>query len=142
MNSYDGNEVSVSFAGRDLASSRADGDFVTLTFTSELYGMKAGADGEVTRFKLNDRSGQCTLKFLSTSRAHRTLTALYLEAEASPNGGDIAPLMVRSRSTGLAYHAEKSWISKHPDISFGKEVGEVEWVISYDRLEPIVEGGA
>ena len=136
---FDSNEVSVNFAGRDLATSRADGDFVTLAFTSELYGMKAGADGEVSRFKNNDRSGKCTLKFLNTSEAHRVLTALYNEAEASTNGDDMAPLQVRSRSTGLAYHAEKAWISKHPDITFGKEVGEVDWELGYERLEPAVE---
>ncbi|TAK30997.1 MAG: DUF3277 family protein [Myxococcaceae bacterium] len=138
-NTFDSNEVSINFAGRDLATSRADGDFVTLTFTTELYSMKAGSDGEVTRSKNNDRSGKCTLKFLNTSEAHRVLTALYNEAEASSNGDDIAPLQVRSRSTGLAYHAEQAWISKHPDISFGKEAGELDWEISYERLEPQVE---
>jgi len=136
---FDSNEVSVNFAGRDLATSRADGDFVTLAFTTELYSMKAGADGEVTRSKNNDRSGKCTLKFMNTSEAHKVLTALYNEAEASANGDDIAPLQVRSRSTGLVYHAENAWISKHPDIAFGKEVGEVDWEISYERLEPQVE---
>jgi hypothetical protein len=138
-NNFDSNEVSISFAGRDLAQSRADGDFVQLAFTTELYSMKAGADGEVTRSKNNDRSGKCTLTFLNTSESHRVLTALYNEAEASANGDDIAPLQVRSRSTGLAYHAEQAWISKHPDISFGKEVGDVAWEISYERLEPQVE---
>lgn len=140
MKNYDSNEVSVGFAGRDLATSRADGDFVQLAFTGELYGMKAGADGEVTRFKLNDRSGKCTLTFLNTSEAHRVLTALYNEAEASVNGSDVAPLQVRSRSTGLSYHADLAWISKAPDIAFGKEVGDVAWEISYERLEPQVEG--
>lgn len=138
-NHFDSNEVSISFAGRDLARSRADGDFVQLDFTSELFTMKAGSDGEVTRSKSNDRSGKCTLTFLNTSESHKVLTALYNEAEASPNGDDIAPLQVRSRSTGLAYHAERAWISKHPPISFGKEVGDVAWEISYERLEPQVE---
>lgn len=137
---YDSNEVSASFAGRDLTGSRADGDFVQLAFTTELFTMKAGADGEVTRSKNNDRSGKCTLTFLSTSEPHRILTALYNEAEASENGDDIAPLQVRDRNTGIAYHAERAWISKHPDIGFGKEVGDRAWEISYERLEPQVEG--
>ena len=135
---YDSNEVSVSFAGRSIDAGRADGEFVTITFASEIFTKKVGADGEVTRSKTNDFSGSCTLKLLATSSGHQTLTALYATARASATGEDMAPLQIRDRNTGLEYHAEKAWIAKHGDVGFGKEVGEREWVIDFGDLVPQV----
>lgn len=139
LKTYDPNEVSVIFADRSIDSGRVDGDFVTSEYTSELYTMKTGADGEVVRVKSADQSAKITLKLMSTSSGHRILTQLYQAARASTNGDDIAPIQIRDRLGGLVEHADKAWISKAPSNAFGKDVGERDWEIMVSQLERTVE---
>jgi hypothetical protein len=136
---HNSNEISVSFANLSLDSGRADGDFVTTEFNSELYTSKVGADGELTRSKTNDFSAKITIKLMSTSQGHKILLGLYNAARAEPNGGDLAPFQLRDRNGGLVEHAETAWIEKAPANAFGKEVGEREWILATDALVRDVE---
>lgn len=136
---YASNEVSLSLAGRDLNEGRASDEFATIAWNSELYTTKVGADGMVVRAKSNDFTAKVTLKMLRSSPVHRTLTALYLLSRDSTNGDDMGVFQARDRNDGLEYKSEKSWVSKHPDLSFGAEAGEVSWEITCGDLRPVVE---
>lgn len=136
---YASNEVSASLSGRELNDGRASDEFMTVAWNSELYTLKKGADGFGVRSKSNDFSAKVTLKLLRSSPVHRTLTAMMLLSRDSTNGDDMGVFLARDRNDGLEYKSEKSWISKHPDLSFGTGAGEVSWVITCDDLRPIVE---
>ena len=91
LQTYDSRQVTVSFAGRSIDTGRADGDFYTSAYKSELFTDKAGADGVVVRSKSNDFRAEIKLKLLKTSAGHRTLTELYALARASVNGSETQP---------------------------------------------------
>lgn len=134
LHTYNSRDVNVSFAGRSIDTGRADGDFYTSSYKSELFTDKAGADGVVVRSKSNDFRAEIKLKLLKTSAGHKTLTELYALARASVNGSDVGALEVLDLSGGLVERADSAWISKPPDNVYGREVGEVEWTLTVANL--------
>ena len=131
---HDPNQILATFAGRSLFTGRAEGEFLTTEFLHELYTLKVGADGEVTRVKSANRAGKIVVKCMQTSDTHKLLTQLYAVSQASVNGGDIGAFEVRDLNGGLLEHAEQAWISKAPTNSQGADASEREWEISCTEL--------
>lgn len=134
MNTYDSNQVTVSFAGRTIDTGRAEGEFVSTEFTSETFTTKAGADGEATRSKTNDRTATIKIKLMQTSAGHLLMTELHAIALASVNGSDAGAFEIRDLTGGLVERAEKCWIEKPPANPYGKEAGEREWTLKCEAL--------
>lgn len=134
LKTYDSNEVSVTFAGRSIDTGRADGDFYTSEYNAETFTRKAGADGEQTRSKTNDRSATIKIKVMQTSDGHKLLMQLHELALASENGNDVAALEVNDLSGGLVERAAKAWIKKPPAATYGREAGEREWELECANL--------
>jgi len=131
---YNSREVSLTLGAYSIDSGRAAGDFVTTKMSAELYKKSVGADGEVTRSKVNDRSATITIKLMQTSDGHAVLTGLAAAGRLSRNSEDIVPFQLRDRNGGLVESAESCWIEKEPDSSFGAEAGEREWTLATDNL--------
>jgi len=132
-------EISVTFAGLDIASGRAD-EFCVTEYNKPLYEEQVGPDGELTRIKSNDRSAKITVRVKSTSDGHRNLLSLYGLAQLEPNGGDLAPFQVRDRNRGILESAELAYIKQAPANAYGQEPGDREWVLYTAKLDRIVEG--
>ncbi len=138
---YDANQVTVTFAALLIDSGYADGDFVKIEQDSDDFTDVVGTDGEVTRSKTNDRRITVTLSLMQTSSGNSALTAINQLDRSKPNGAGIAPLMIRDKSGTALYVASKAWISKPPDVSFGKEAGPREWKLRA-VLDERVDGGS
>lgn len=139
MKVYDGDQVTVSIAGIPL-SGYADGEFLTISFESNLFDDVVGTDGEVTRSKTNDRRATATVKLMQTSDSNDLLSALYNTDDRAPNGAGIGAFLVEDNQGRSIYSASECWIQKAPDVSFDRTATEREWTIRIARLE-FFQGG-
>ena len=131
-------EISVTFAGLDIASGRAD-EFCVTEYNKPLYEEQIGPDGELTRIKSNDRSAKITIRVKSTSDGHRVMLQLYAQSQLEPNGGDLAPFQVRDRNRGIVESADLAYIKQAPANAYGQEPGDREWVLYTAELKRLVE---
>ena len=136
---HDPSQIHATFAGRALFTGRAEGEFLTTEFLHELYTLKVGADGEVTRVKSANRTGKIVVKCMQTSDTHKLFTQLYAVSLASVNGSDIAAFEMRDLNGGLLEHADQTWISKAPTNGQGADVAEREWELTCSELVREVE---
>lgn len=121
-------QVVCTFLGRELKSGFAEGEFLSVKRTSQRWSSKAGVDGEVTRYKSNDRRVTITLKTMHTSLTNDYLQGVFDADTGAPNGSGVGVFQVRDNNSGvLLMHAERCWIAKEPDMGRGAEVSEYEW---------------
>lgn len=136
---YSADEVTLSVFGQQIDSGFADGEFVSVEKEADDFGDKAGADGEVARFKTNDNRATWKIKLLQTSLGNNILSAQRTLDLGNPNGAGVGVAELRDRSSGvLLAHSDKTWISKPPTISRGREVTEYEWTLrsANTQLDP------
>lgn len=126
---YDSNAVTIQAMGILIDSGLADGTFVKVSPTSGAYTSVAGADGQVTRSKTNDKRATVEITLMQTSDANTALSTLYNIDQLSDNGAGVGPLLIKDRS-GVALHtASKCWIMKSPDREYGKEATTRVWTL-------------
>lgn len=133
---YAADRVFVTLAGILLNSGYAEGEFLSIEPASDDWGDKAGADGEVARYRTNDRRATVKFKCLQTASGNAELMALRNADVAAPNGAGVGALEVRDLSSGeLLASATYAWVQKIPTISRGREVAEYEWTIRVAHCE-------
>lgn len=123
------NECTVSFAGVMFPGGGADGEILTIEMEGDDYGDVAGSDGEVARFRTNDRRATATLKLMQTSQMVPQLMAVSNADLAALNGAGVGAFQVANLTTGERFEAPEAWIKKQPGLSYGREVGTREFVI-------------
>lgn len=136
VTTFSADEQTLSIAGQQIDSGFAEGEFVSIEMASDDFGDKAGADGEVARFKTNDRRATIKIKLLQTSLGNNILSQLRRLALDSVNGADVGVFELRDRSSGvLVAHADKAWVMKPPTVARAREVGEVEWTLRAAHMD-------
>lgn len=113
------------------ASGFADGTFVSVSQDGESFTKKVGADGEVARARMANRSGTMTLTLMSTSVTNAALTAFHT-AET------IFPVQIKDGSN-VVFGAQ-CWVEKPPTLERGTEVGDAEWTIAIAKVEWALDG--
>lgn len=134
LKEYSADQVLVSVAGIPLQGF-ADGEFLTISFTSDHFESVAGADGEVTRSKTNDNRATVTVKLMQTSDSNDLLSALYNTDRKFPNGAGVGAFLVQDFNGRSLFAASECWIRKVPDISFDRTATEREWTFEIANLE-------
>lgn len=137
LKTYDSKQVSIVFGGF-LLSGFAEDRMVTVQRSSETWSKKTGTDGEVTRSKSNDKSGEVTFHLMQTAAANAVLSGLAIADELTNAG--VVPLLVKDNSGASLFAAAEAWITKPPEAEFAKEAGSREWVIHCAEIEWF-EGG-
>jgi hypothetical protein len=137
---YSADEVTLTFCGRALDSGFDDGEFVSIEMQSNDFVSKAGADGEVTRSKTNDRRAKITIKVMQTSKANNILTGIRTLDLGRPGGAGVGVFELRDNSGGLVAHADKAWIAKAPKVARGREAGATEWELECARMDLDING--
>lgn len=133
---FSADEVDLMIAGILINSGYSEGEFVSIEMASDDFGDKAGADGEVARFKTNDRRATMKVKLLQTSQGNDTLNQLRKLGIDGINGADVGVFELVDRSSGAVLaHADKAWVQKPPTVSRGKEVGETEWTLRAAHMD-------
>ena len=133
---FDPKKVSIVF-GTYIAKGFSD-SMITITKTSEAFTMVVGADGEATRVKSNDGSATITLTFLQSSPTNDALSTI-ATADALSNLG-VFPFFLKDNLGTTLATAATCFISKLPDMTFGKTQNDRVWNIMTDNLLMFVGG--
>ncbi len=123
------NECAISFAGVMFPGAGADGEVLTIEMEGDDYGDTLSADGDVTRWRTNDRRATVTLKLLQTSQMVPQLMAVSNADLAALNGAGVGAFQVANLTTGERFEAPEAWIKKQPNMSYAREVSAREFVI-------------
>ena len=135
VKSWDAKEVTVSIAGLLIDSGFADGEFLRIEQDTDDWGDVVGTDGEVARFKTNDRRANVALILLQTSGGNDLLSGLSKLDMSAPNGAGIGAFLVRDRQGTSLYRGKAAWVKKGPNVSMGREVTGREWTLRVANLE-------
>jgi hypothetical protein len=130
---YDSNQVQVAFAGVPVQG-YADGDFLTISWETDAFSDVVGTDGEVSRSKTNDRRATVEIILMNTSPTNDLLQAIHLADLIGPGGAGVGALLVTDLNGTSLYTAGNAWISKAPDVTYGREANERTWTLRVDKL--------
>jgi len=138
MRDYDPKKVIVVVAGVPMKGF-GSGTKVSISKEADDWNLHMGTDGEGTRGRVNDESGTITITLAASSPSNGILTTMR-EADKIAGAG-VKPVMVKDMLGTTLVLAAQAWILKPPDIEFGTEVGEYEWVFKTHNLK-IFAGGS
>lgn len=139
LKEYDPTDVDLFVSGVPI-DGFADGEMITLSFTSQAFTSKVGSTGEVARSRSSDRRAVCTIKLMQTSDSNDLLSALYTADQLAKNGAGVGAFLLRDGQGRSIYTGESCWVQKHPDVSFDREPGAREWVIEIAACLPFTGG--
>lgn len=137
MRTYDPSQVIINFSGVQL-SGFADGTFITASRRNDMFTMVVGADGETSRSKSSDRSGEVALTLKATSPSNDILAAIQIADELSNSG--VKPLVITDKSGRTTLFSGTAWLRKPADVEFGMEVNDREWNFDCPDLDVFVGG--
>lgn len=137
MKTYDPKQVVLIVGGVQITGF-ADGTFITVRRNSDAWSLQMGVDGEGTRSKSNDKSGQIEVQLMQSSQSNGYLSNLALADELS-NGG-IVPAMVKDNGGSSLHAAEQIYVKKTPDADYAREAGPRVWVLETDNLQNFIGG--
>lgn len=136
---YSPDEVDVLFAGIPITG-WADGEFLTIEWTTDRFTSTAGTDGEVTRNRSGDFRATATVRLMQTSDSNDLLSALANIDRRARNGAGVGAFLVRDNQGRSLYTAANAWIRRPPNVSFDREATVREWVIEIANLEDFTGG--
>jgi hypothetical protein len=133
MKEHNSNEISLGIAGFPIIDGRGEigGAFVKHTPRGPAFGDFASQDGEVSRFKTNERRYDISVFLPSTSAANAFMSALYNSDLNIPGGAGVGTYQYLDRnSAGTAYFAEHCWITQMPEHEGGEKPVLLEWKLT------------
>lgn len=105
-------------------------DAISIEMTEDLFTLAVGAGGGQVRSKSANRSGLVTLRLQAAHPVNGYLSALQVADDTT--GAGVVELAIRS---GLSVHAaEKAYIKKSPNRTYGATDGTIEWEIQCAAL--------
>jgi hypothetical protein len=136
---YDSNRVQVSFAGVPVQG-YADGDFLTITPETDAFTSVVGTDGTVSRSKSNDRRATIEITLMNTSLTNDLFSAIFIGDLEANGGAGVGAFLVVDLSGASLYSAGNCWITKAPDVTYGREANERTWMLQCDKLYSFTGG--
>jgi hypothetical protein len=130
VKNWDASQLIMIFMGISVSTGFDENEFLDVEPEAETFGHKVGADGEVTRFRNNNRVNKLTLKLMQTSDANSLLSAIAILDENTPGGAGIGPMLIQDLQGTTIFAAQFCWISKRPKRTFAREVQVREWELT------------
>ncbi len=131
VKTYDPKQVTLIVGGK-IISGFSDGTFIKAKRNDQAFALKVGVDGEGTRAKSSNRSGQLEITLMNSSDSNDALNAFALLDETA-NAGAV-PVLLKDGSGRTLASAVTAWVQKLPDWSAAKEAFEIPWVLETDEL--------
>ena len=130
VKTYDPKQVLVSLTYNKGKSSAnvmgfADGTGIKVMRTADAYSKSVGMDGDTSRVKNPDISGEITLTLAQTSPSNDILSAI----ANSTSDGDIATIAVKDTYGTSHYVSAYVWVKKQAEAEFSKSLTNREWVL-------------
>jgi hypothetical protein len=136
---YDSNEVAIAVGGIPIEG-YADGQFLSITRTSDGFTTVVGTDGTVARSKTNDHRAIIEIALLQTSPSNLTFTALWNADRRAPGGAGIFAFLCTDLNGTSLYTSGNAWVQKGPDITMDREATSRTWVLECDNLQDFTGG--
>ncbi len=134
---YDPKKVVVTFCGVPITG-YANGSFIKIEPAEDGFKKHVGADGEVSRSKVNDETCNVTLTLSQTSKSNGTLSGQYQLDRKSGKGK--GPLLIKDLLGATVLFAKVAWIRKQASVDFGDEINSKEWLFDTGKAS-FVNGG-
>lgn len=139
MKTYDPKQVIVTFGARQLTGF-ADGTQIIVRPNEDAWALTVGNDGEGTRSKSNNNSGQIEVSLMQSSDDNAYLSAIY-NADKLNNSG-VNPAGVKDINGSSLYFAAQAYLKRLPDSEFARVAGARTWIIETDNLQAFVGGNS
>jgi hypothetical protein len=139
MKTYNAKHIVVKAAGVQTTGMGEDG-FVTVKAKTPVFSTKVGADGLVIRSQSPDGRVEIEVKMLAASPSNAHYQALF----DLDRGSGVAPFPfeVEDLHGTVVSTSPVAWVTKAPDLTGGKESGEVTWVLEAESAETKFGGAA
>ncbi len=134
---YDPSEVAV-IVGGAIMQGFADGTFVEVERDEQAYEKVTGADGETSRAKTNNKSGNITITLKQTSPSNDILSGIMIADEADNSG--VVPVLIKDRLGNTVFASSAAWVQQMPSSAYSKEIEEREWVLDCAKIDAFVAG--
>ena len=132
VRTFDPKQVSVLVGGTPIGGF-ADGTFITVDRSNDMFTKVSGADGVVSRSKSNDFSGEMTITLAQNSPSNDYLAGIAQADEITGDG--VVPVLIKDNSGRATFVSAFAWVRKMPSSEFGKEIGNREWILDAADLD-------
>lgn len=139
LKTYDPKQVILTVGGA-VINGFADGTFISVERSNDMFAKVVGADGITSRAKSNDKSGTITITLAQTSSGNDILSGFAARDELANEG--VVSISCKDLSGRSRYFSATAWVRKVPNSEFGKEVTDREWAMDCADLEVFVGGHA
>ncbi len=124
--------------GPYLLNGYAEGTKIKAKRHSDAFSKQVGVDGEVTRSRSNDKSGEVEAMIMQSADMNDLLSAEIVKDELT--NSSVYPLLVRDLAGRTVINAENAWVRKNPDIDIADKASPRSYVFDCDNLV-IFQGG-
>jgi hypothetical protein len=128
---YDPDRVLFSF-GTILVSGYASGTFIKASRSEDQFSKDVGAQGDVTRVRNRDKSGEVTVTLQAGAPCNDLLSAAALFDDTTGLG--FAPLFLKDLNGTTICEANIAWIKKPADVERSSEASNTEWTFECAQL--------
>lgn len=139
LGSFDPEQV-IFTVGPVVVTGWSDGDFLTATRSEDLYFMRVGADGGVSRSRNANKSGTIECRTLSTSGANDLISALFAVDNLAQDGKIVVPVSITDLSGRTLVAGSQAWLQTLPPAVFSKEPAECVWVFAVADMTMFIGG--
>ena len=122
---YDPSDVSISVGGIHTVSGYVDGTFINIVSNTKPVQTQRAMDGTIERLYTKDEGYTVTVTLAQTSVSNNILSAIF-NIDAVTRMGKF-PLIIKDGQGQSVFFAADAWISKPPDVAFGKDMQSREW---------------
>lgn len=126
---YDSEAVDLIVAAIPINDGRAENPFVTVDADGEAFGVEQGADGHVVRYATHNRLYTVQVFLKASSEHNQQLAALHALDVNATNGAGVGAFLLKDNNGATLMAGAQCWVHKAPPRSFGREVGDVEWLV-------------
>lgn len=140
VKTYDPKSIRAIIAGF-VAGGYAEDSFLKIGQVSDGVSVKSGADSEIARSMNTNRIHTVTFTLMATSVSNDAFTGLFNLDRLTP-GGLLFPILIKDLMGNTTFAASECWITKLPDVEFGAEVGDREWVFNTGEPTTYMVGGS
>lgn len=137
LHTYNGKDVVLIINGTRITGFD-ENDMFEVSRNNPTFEGKAGADGEFTRYKTNDKSGKLKIKLAYSSPANAMLSTLLGVDEAT--GAGVFGFGIQDLRGTTSAAAEQAWVTGWPSMGIAKETPVIEWEVEASDLDMFVGG--
>jgi len=114
---------------------------ISVSMTEDKNTMTIGAGGEAMHSLHAGKSGSVTVRLLKTSPVNQKLSALYNIQTISSAAHGQNVISLRNPVSGDSITATQVAFTKHPDLTYAKDGGTVEWTFHAGAIDLSLGGG-